>query len=109
VPPPASRLNPRVRKHIHLRGQAADQLTELQEHLDVRQGGAWRRSAGAKFLRLYWESLSQTDQLDPARPNRPQRGGVRGGLSGIGEIRQQPSPCLPDHPRSVGGYDELGT
>ncbi len=37
-------------------------------------------------------------------------GGVRGGQPrGIGEIRQQPCPGMPDHPRTIGTDMDLGT
>jgi DNA-binding CsgD family transcriptional regulator len=46
----------------------------------------------------------------PARPKRPESGGARGGQPrGIGKIRQQPCPGMPDDPQTIGNDLDLGT
>lgn len=46
----------------------------------------------------------------PARPERPESGGVRGGQpGGISKICQQPCTGMPDHPRTIGTDMNPGT
>lgn len=86
-------------------GDRAKYLALVPQHGQVRDGlaavGEHHREVGGDASRI---------MSGPARPKRSESGGVRGTQpGGISEIRQQPCPGMPDHPRTIGTDLDLGT
>jgi hypothetical protein len=87
------------------RGNGAEHLCLVPQYGQIRDGlaavGEHHGQIGGDPARI---------MTGPARPKRPERGGVRGAQpGGISEIRQQPCPGMPDHPRTIGTDVDLGT
>jgi hypothetical protein len=76
------------------RGDGAEHLCLVTQHGQIRSGLA---AVGEHHRQIRGDP--SRIMPGPARPKRPERGGVRGGQpGGIGKIRQQPCPGMTDRP-----------